>query len=113
MRIPPYGFTEPVTALSTDERVTLGVPVGLLQTLSAELEIGRHATLFSHQRTAPEDHILGANYVPTWEPKIAGWNPVIFSTAKNPRRFHECLPSRTNTIITRPEPERLVGRGFT
>lgn len=43
MRIPPYGFTEPVIALSTDETVSLGVPVEILQTLSAKLEIGRHS----------------------------------------------------------------------
>ncbi|MGP4749387.1 hypothetical protein [Agrobacterium pusense] len=43
MRIPPYGFTEPVIALSTDETVTLGVPIELLQTLSAKLGVDRHA----------------------------------------------------------------------
>ncbi|MCD2185210.1 hypothetical protein [Rhizobium sp. GN54] len=42
MRIPPYGFTEPVIALSTDETVTLGVPMELLQTLSAKMGGGRH-----------------------------------------------------------------------
>lgn len=31
MRIPPYGFTEPVIALSTDETASLGVPVEILK----------------------------------------------------------------------------------
>jgi hypothetical protein len=41
MRIPPYGFTEPVIALSTDELANLGVPRPILQTLSAKLAGGR------------------------------------------------------------------------